>query len=206
MMEHRYDHAAMLKIIAGEYRSRRLHAPQDDAITRPNSSRVKESVFNLLRGWFDGTTVIDLFAGVVTMGLEAASRGAAYVLMVERDRQVFDLLQSNIKTLQCGDRATAVNADALSLTWLPRAPQPVDLIFVDPPYRMMEDEDLRRRILDMIARCRPLMGDKGFVVLRSPIDSVGADFSMLGFAGPEVHRYSHEMHVMLYAPATQNTD
>src|SRR5262245_15938357 len=79
---------AMLKIIAGEFRSRKLLTPDDGSVSRPYGARVKESIFNLLRGWFEGATVIDLFAGVGTMGLEAVSRGAARVFMVERDRHI----------------------------------------------------------------------------------------------------------------------
>ena len=67
----------MIKIIGGEYRSRKLLTPENESVSRPYGSRVKESLFNLLRGWFEGATVIDLFAGVGTMGLECASRGAA---------------------------------------------------------------------------------------------------------------------------------
>ena len=190
----------MLKILGGEYRSRKLLTPDDESLSRPYASRVKETVFNLLRGWFDGTTVIDLFAGVGTMGLEAASRGAAKVFMVERDRRIFDLLQSNIQSLNCGDRVTAVSADVLTMQWMARAPRPADIIFIDPPYQLMEDEKTRNRVLDVIARCRPLLGDKGFVVLRSPIGAKEGDFTIEGFVGPEVHDYSKDMHVMLYAP------
>lgn len=190
----------MVRIIAGEFRSRKLLAPQDDTISRPYSARVKESVFNLLRGWFDGATVVDLFAGVGTIGLEAISRGASRVYMVERDRRVFELLQRNIKSLECEDRADAVHGDALSGMWMPRAPRPADLIFVDPPYALMEDEIGRRRVSEMIAKCRSLMGDGGFVVLRSPIGADEADFAIAGFDGPEEHRYGQEMHVLLYSP------
>lgn len=191
----------MLKILGGEYRSRKLFTPDDETVSRPYASRVKESLFNLLRGWFDGTTVIDLFAGVGTMGLEAASRGAAKVFMVERDRRIFDLLRSNIESLKCEDRVTAVSADVLTMTWMARAPRPADIIFIDPPYQLMEEEKTRSRVLDVIARSRPLMAEKGFVVLRSPIGVKEADFKIEGFAGPEVHEYSKDMHVMLYAPA-----
>lgn len=190
----------MLRIIAGEFRSRQLLAPHDDTISRPYGGRIKESIFNLLRGWFDGTTVIDLFAGVGTMGLEAVSRGAARVLMVERNRDVFDVLKQNIETLNCGDRATAINADALGPLALQKAPKPVDIIFVDPPYDLMENEVTRRKVIEQIGRIRPLMADKGFVILRSPIGPPEIDVKIEGFAGPEVHRYASDMFVLLYAP------
>lgn len=194
-----YDDA-MLKIIAGEFRSRQLRAPDNDSISRPYSNRLKESLFNLLRGWFNDTTVIDLFAGVGTVGLEAVSRGAKHVYLVERSREIFDALKHNIAMLKCEDRATAVLSDALNPTWMARAPRPADVIFVDPPYELMEDERTRALVLEMIVKARSLMGDQGFVVLRSPIGADKADFAIAGFAGPEEHRYSTEMRVLLYSP------
>lgn len=191
----------MLKIIGGEFRSRILAAPKDDSISRPYASRVKESVFNLLRGWFEGATVIDLFAGVGTVGLECASRGAEKVFMVERDVKIFHLLQENIEALGCGDRAVAVCGDALSVVTLDRAPRPADVIFIDPPYEMMQQEPSRRRVLDQAGRCRELMGDQGFLVLRSPVDAALFDAVIPGFDGPEEHSYGQGMHVLLYAPA-----
>lgn len=190
----------MLKIIGGEHRSRILQTPDDDRVSRPYTGRVKETVFNLLRGWFDDTNVLDLFAGVGTMGLEAVSRGAAKVVMVERDREIYGLLKRNIESLKCEDRVTAIMGDALSPAILGRAPTPVDIIFVDPPYDMMSDERGRSKVFEQIARCRGVMGDKGFVVLRSPIGRGDAEFAITGFDGPEEHQYGPEMHVMLYAP------
>jgi 16S rRNA (guanine(966)-N(2))-methyltransferase RsmD len=194
----------MIKIIAGEFRSRQLRSPDDDSVSRPYSNRVKESLFNLLRGWFEDATVIDLFAGVGTVGLEAVSRGAKRVYMVERDRGIHDAMKQNIAMLKCEDRATAVLADVLSVTWMSRAPHPADVIFVDPPYELMEDERTRSLVLEMVAKTRTLMGERGFVVLRSPMGSDKADFRIAGFAGPEEHRYSTEMRVLLYSPAAQS--
>lgn len=191
----------MPKIIAGEFRSRSLRTIPGSELTRPMLSRVKESVFGMLHEWFDGARVLDLFAGIGTMGLEAVSRGASAVLMVERDARVFGVLQRNIDTLQCGDRAQAMLADALAQTCLMRAPQPVDLVFVDPPYAMMHEEASRQRILDQITRCRPIMGDKGFIVLRSPFGPSDIDLSIEAFTGPEPHRYRKDMWALFYEPA-----
>jgi len=191
----------MLKIISGEYRSRQLHTPPDESITRPYAHRVKESVFNLLRGWFEDANVLDLFAGVGTMGLETASRGAKQVLMVEQNRTIFQLLEKNIELLGCGDRATAMMGDALGQTCLLRAPRPVDLVFVDPPYAMMLQQESQDRVLQQVKHVRALMGDSGFLVLRSPISPDGPQWEIPGFDGPEVHRHGKDMFVLLYAPA-----
>lgn len=196
----------MPRIIAGEYRSRRLAAPDDDVLTRPYTDRVKESVFNLLRGWFDDARVLDLFAGVGTMGLEAVSRGAAKVLLVEQNRKVFKLLEENINTLGCGERAEAMLGDALGSACLLRAPKPVDIVFVDPPYEMMKRQDSRHRIMAQVSRCAEVMGEQGFLVLRSPIDPEGvesAEFLLPGLDGPEVRKHGTEMWVLLYQPTRE---
>jgi len=196
--ERRYPRL-VLRIIAGEFRSRRLLTPPGE-VTRPMASRAKESLFNLLRGWFEGATVLDLFAGVGTMGLEAVSRGASRTVLVERDSSVFKLLQANIAALGCGDRALAIQGDALSAMMLESVPRPVDVVFLDPPYALMEQAESRRRVLEQAARCRTIMGEQGFLVLRTPVDPDQVDHTLPGFDGPEVHRHRQQMHVLLYAP------
>jgi 16S rRNA (guanine966-N2)-methyltransferase len=190
----------MLKIIGGEYRTRRLATPDDEALTRPYSSRARQSVFNLLRGWFEGARVLDLFAGVGTMGLEAVSRGAAKVVMVEQHRLVFKLLEKNIEELGCADRVEAVQLDALSPSAVFRAPKPVDIAFLDPPYELMRKEDSRKRVIDQARRVREVLAPKSFLVLRSPLSPEEVDASIEGFDGPETHSFGSEMSVMLYCP------
>lgn len=168
------------------------------------ASRAKESVFNLLRGWFDDTAVLDLFAGVGTMGLEAISRGASKAVMVERHRTIVRLLERNIASLRCADRAVVVPGDALSPAVIASAravAERFDIVFIDPPYAIMETEEGRARVFAQVTRCRALMGDTGFVVLRTPLDPGRVDHRIAGFDGPEVHRYGKEMRVLLYAPS-----
>ncbi len=195
----------MLRIGGGEFRSRHLETPPDN-VTRPMASRAKESICNLLRGWFDGAVVLDLFSGVGTMGLESISRGAKQAVMVERDRSVMRILERNIALLACADRAVAMQGDALSSHLLESLKGPFDLIFMDPPYRMMELPDERQRVLSQLQRLRSRMGDTGFVVLRSPLDPRKVDHAVPGFDGPEVHRYGQEMFVLLFAPASSGDE
>ena len=190
----------MPRIISGEFRRRLLAAPPDAEVTRPYPDRVKESIFNLLRGWFEDARVLDLFCGVGTVGLEAASRGAAEVVMVERDRRIAKLLRENIAMLGCGDRVRVVEADALGETSLNAAPTPMDIVFVDPPYPMMRDADSFSRVMAHVKRIGPLMKPKSFLVLRTPHDKPEEDFVIEGFDGPEVRRFGPEMYVCLYQP------
>ncbi len=195
----------MLKILSGKYRSRILESPPDAATTRPIVARVKESVFNLLRGWFEDAVVLDLFAGVGTIGLEATSRGAREVVMVERDRKIAAMLRFNVEELGCGDRAVVVEADALGPAALAQAPRDCDLVFLDPPYPLWREPETRRRIVDLVTRCRGVMKPKSFLVLRTPDEH--ADLRDIpGFDGPETHPYGEEMFVHLYMPAAEDTD
>jgi 16S rRNA (guanine966-N2)-methyltransferase len=196
----------MLRIIAGEYKSRSLEAPEDSSVSRPYPGRVREAVFNLLRGWFDGARVLDLFAGVGSMGLEAVSRGAAQVVLIERDKRVYNLLKRNIDALGCSDRAEAVMADAVGPMSAARAPRPLDIVFVDPPYPMMTDERRRQTVLAQIARLRVIMAVRGFIVLRSPVNPDAADFAIPGFDGPEARQYGDDMWVLLYSPAADESN
>jgi 16S rRNA (guanine966-N2)-methyltransferase len=192
----------VLKIISGEYRSRQLLTPAGEDRTRPMTARVKESVFAMLHGWFKGARVLDLFAGVGTVGIECASRGAAEVVCIERDREVFRYLEHNIATLKCGDRVTAVQADALGPTALARSPKPVDLVFMDPPYALMIEPASRKIVLAQAARSRGLFAPKGFLILRTPVDLDESERALPGFRGPESHQYKDDMWVYLYMPDT----
>lgn len=195
------DTATMLKIIAGEFRSRILEGPPDAETTRPITSRVKESVFNLLRGWCEDAVVLDLFAGVGAIGLEAVSRGAREVVMVELNGRIASILQFNVRELGCGDRATVVRADAMGPAALAQAPRDCDLVFVDPPYVLWDDEVTRARLIDLAARCRANMKDESFLILRTPED-IPEDFPGIpGFDGPETHAYSLDMFVHLFSPS-----
>jgi 16S rRNA (guanine966-N2)-methyltransferase len=190
----------MLHVIAGEFRSRILKTPADDSITRPMGSRTREGLFNILRGWFDGARVLDLFAGVGTLGLEAVSRGAAKVFMVEKDRRIFALLRENIESLGCGDRAVAVQADALGEAAIVAAQPEVDIVLMDPPYDLVSGEEGLAAVLAQAARTRPLFKTKGFLVLRLPkVESPPPRIE--GFDGPEVRHYGHQQHLLLYMPA-----
>jgi 16S rRNA (guanine966-N2)-methyltransferase len=122
-----------VRIIAGEWRGRKLAAPEGDA-TRPTADRTRETLFSMLvsrLGAFEGLAVADLFAGSGALGLEALSRGAASCIFVEQAPPAIRALRANIAALrtqgQCDVRAGSVLA-------LGPAKAPLDLILLDPPY------------------------------------------------------------------------
>jgi 16S rRNA (guanine966-N2)-methyltransferase len=121
-----------VRIIAGDWRGRRLEAPPGEA-TRPTADRVRETLFSMLAsrlGPFDDLKVADLFAGSGALGFEALSRGAAAATFVESDRQAAAVIRHNADRLGAVDRVRLIGGSALAL---PRS-EPFDLIFADPPY------------------------------------------------------------------------
>ncbi|KAA0215075.1 MAG: hypothetical protein DYG94_10750 [Leptolyngbya sp. PLA3] len=157
-----------MRIIAGRYRSRKLLSPPDRSPTRPLPDRVRESIFNLLRGHFDDAVVLDGFAGVGTFGLEAASRGASRVILVERDRRVAGVLQQNIGLLKAGDCAEVVIGDALGPACLARCPTPIKIAFLDPPYDLVRTPEGWERVRGQMARIVALLSDDGYAMVRTP--------------------------------------
>jgi 16S rRNA (guanine(966)-N(2))-methyltransferase RsmD len=153
---------------------------------------------NQLRGHLQDSVVLDLFAGVGTMGLEAISRGAKTAIMVEKDRKIFPILEENIKNLECSSQAIALQADALSSIPLLRVPRPVDVAFIDPPYMMMSRESLRTRILEQTANIEPLLSSDGFIVLRTPINPNTIHHSIEQLEGPEIHKEGSGMWILFY--------
>jgi 16S rRNA (guanine966-N2)-methyltransferase len=137
---------AELRIVAGEWRGRRIAVPAGPV--RPTADRVRESWMSSVLPAIDGARVVDLCAGSGALGLEALSRGAAHADLVERDAAVFKTLRENVRTLGAADRATLHRADALAFldgsvtgpngpasSEGEGAPPMWDVAFADPPYR-----------------------------------------------------------------------
>lgn len=122
-----------LRIIAGEWRGRKLQAPAGDT-TRPTADRTRETLFSMLVsriGDFDGLAVADLFAGSGALGLEALSRGAASCVFVEQDAAALRALRANIAALRA---ASQCDVRASSVLTLGPVKAPLDLVLLDPPY------------------------------------------------------------------------
>ncbi len=157
-----------MRIIGGTYRRRQLKSPPERSTTRPLPDNVREAVFNLLRGHFEGQAVLDCFAGTGSFGLEAVSRGAERVVMVELDRRVARVLEENIATLGVEDRAEIATSDALGAGALLRCPRPVHIIFMDPPYEMVRDPEQWPRVRMQMQRLIEMLTPTGYAILRTP--------------------------------------
>lgn len=120
-----------LRIIGGEWRGRWLEVIESEGL-RPTPDRVRETVFNWLQPIISGARCLDLFAGTGALCLEALSRGAEQVVMVEKSRRVADVLRRNIARLDAGN-AQVIEDEALA--FLKGPGESFDIVFVDPPFR-----------------------------------------------------------------------
>jgi 16S rRNA (guanine966-N2)-methyltransferase len=123
-----------MRVIAGEFRSRRLESIPGDA-TRPTADRVREALFNILQIRIGGASFVDAYAGTGAVGIEALSRGAAHAWFLERERRALDTIRKNLASLGAERRATILAGKAL--VTLERCP--AGIVFLDPPYDQAEE-------------------------------------------------------------------
>lgn len=166
----------MTRIVAGTAGGRRLKVPPSK--TRPTSGRVREALFSSLehRGRVEGRRVLDLYAGSGALGLEAASRGAAYVECVEAVRSSAQTIRLNARLLGLDVTVSPMRVRA----WLGRASRrPFDLAILDPPYDMSETE-----LADALCLLGAHLAADGLVVVersaRSPEPSWPSDMAPTG--------------------------
>ena len=132
-----------MRIIAGKFRRRKLQT-NPGLVTRPITDRVKESLFENIEKRVIGSRVADIFAGTGTIGLEALSRGAECVTFLEKDRIAVRLLRENLEILECEEDCLVWPADIFRCSFKPKGKKaekfsPFDLMFFDPPYKMVSD-------------------------------------------------------------------
>lgn len=130
----------MTRIIAGTAGGRTLRTPPGSG-TRPTSDRVREALFSALeaRDVLHGARVLDLYAGSGALGLEAASRGATSVVLVESDRRAAAVVLANARSLGMTHARVVTATVATALAADPAVGEAADLAFVDPPYDLSED-------------------------------------------------------------------
>jgi 16S rRNA (guanine966-N2)-methyltransferase len=122
-----------MRIIAGQFRGRRLLSPKGDAI-RPTSDRAREALFDILEHGepqLRGACFLDLFCGTAAVGIEACSRGAAEVLLIESDPEALRLAKLNLARIGTPPHVRLMPGDAARLG---SAPKQFGLVFLDPPY------------------------------------------------------------------------
>lgn len=155
-----------LRIIGGKARGRRLRPVPGDT-TRPITDRTKESLFNILGADIQGSTFLDLFAGTGSVGIEALSRGAAWVRFNDNQRQAVDTIRANLASSGLEKDAEVLRLDAFTL--LERAPdRRFDYVYIAPPqYKQL----WKRALLSLDSHAGWLSEDAWVVVQIHPVEN-----------------------------------
>jgi 16S rRNA (guanine966-N2)-methyltransferase len=149
-----------MRIIAGQYKGRRLKTPEGSAV-RPTSDRLRETLFNILAPRMENAHFLDVCAGSGAVGIEALSRGAAHVTFIESSRKALRLIADNLRHCQIEENTTLIPRDALqAMKHLAASPARFDLIYFDPPY----DSDLYSPVMWQIAKS-DLLAPAGLVIV-----------------------------------------
>ena len=167
-----------MRINSGRFKYRKLEIPES---ARPTTEKVREAVFSMLIGKVEGATVLDLFAGSGSLGLEALSRGAEFCVFNEGDRKNYKILKNNIENCKAEEISSTYNNDFRKALIL--ANREFDIIFVDPPYR----EGYYGEVFELVEEYG-LLADGGVIVTEHLNDNELSD-NMLSFSRTKHKRY-----------------
>src|SRR5262249_38165437 len=186
-----------MRVVGGRLRGRALAGPKSPAI-RPTADRLRESLFNILLHAYDdpitGARALDLFAGTGALGIEAASRGAAFVLFIDDSAEARALLRENVAALGLGGLSRIFRRDPTKLAPVhPLAPLP--LVFADRPY----GQGLATKALTS-ARTGAWFTHEALIVVEEAVKSQFA--APEGFAELERRRYDDTEFIFLRSAAS----
>lgn len=181
-----------MRVIAGSRRHLILKTVPGMAV-RPTQDRTKETLFNILNPYLADCRFLDLFSGSGAIGIEALSRGAGDVVMVEQSADSLSCIKENLKTTKLTEEARLLSMDVFrALPLLEAEGKAFDIIFMDPPY----DNELEKRVLEHLAdSC--LVNEDTLIVVEA---SLQTDFSYLNGLGFELFReknYKNNRHVFI---------
>ena len=137
----------MLYIIAGKYKNRKIISPKISQ-TRPTTSKLRETLFNICQTYIDNTSFLDVFAGSGAMGLEALSRGARKATFIDENRECMRCIRENLQLLDMEKCGQPLLGDAfLLMRKLEKQGEKFDIIYMDPPYGV---EGLQAKLIQTI--------------------------------------------------------
>lgn len=157
--------AGQIRIIGGQWRGRKLPVPNSPGL-RPTTDRVRETLFNWLAPVIQGARCLDCFAGSGALGLEALSRYAGSVTLLEFERPVAQQLEKNLALLQGNGKVVNTN----TLSWLATPAQPFDVVFLDPPFR----KGLLAETVTLLEQ-QGWLADEAWIYVEAEAESAAAD-------------------------------
>lgn len=187
-----------MRVIAGSARSLPLKT-LDTSDTRPTQDRIKETLFNILHSDLPGSLFLDLFAGSGAIGIEALSRGAKKAWFIENNPKAVSMIRQNLEFTGLSGHGEVVLSDCIrGLSVLEKLEQPVDFIFMDPPYRQGHEKQVLEYLSTRIQEgaCR-FVDAYTRIIAEASLDTDFDYLPQLGFELYRQKRYKTNQHVFI---------
>ena len=157
-----------MRVIAGSARGVHLDSLKGDK-TRPIQDRTKGSLFNILSGVIPGSSILDMYAGTGSIGIEALSRGATSCIFIENDRSAIEVIKKNLAVTKLQNKAQVVLNDVFDvIPYLEKNDVKVDIVFVTPPYPLVEKSSYRDKLLVLFSLLysKQIVQQEGIIMLQ----------------------------------------
>lgn len=179
-----------MRVIAGTARSLPLKCPKG-MDTRPTTDRIKETLFNILQPYTQGSVFVDCFSGSGAIGIEAVSRGAKKAYFIENAQAAVSCIEANLAFTKFADRAVILKQDAISaLNSI--FEKEVDIVFMDPPY----GQDLEKQMLSVLRNHR-YVTEETLIIVEADIKTDFSYAEELGYEIVKEKKYKTNKHMFL---------
>ena len=181
-----------MRVIAGKVRRMTLVAPEGNDV-RPTTDRIKETLFNILQSDIVDASFLDLFSGSGGIGIEAISRGAKDVVLVDKSKEALRCIEYNLRHTRLTDEAEVLPMDVLqAIRNLSRRGKHFDIVFMDPPY----NQELELQTLEALAQSG-IIDDDSVIIIETSLQTDTDEYNSYGFNVTRVKRYKTNQHIFL---------
>jgi len=180
-----------MRIIAGKNRSLPLKTPKG-LHTRPTTDRIKETLFNMINPYLSQCKFLDIFSGSGGIGLEAVSRGANKVYFIENDKEAIRCINDNIKFTRSDESCCLYTQDYKASLLLMEKEGPMDVIFMDPPYK----QNFEREVLYILSDSA-LCNKDTLIIVEADLDTKFDYLSKIGFEIEKYKKYKTNAHIFI---------
>lgn len=181
-----------MRVIAGKVRRMTLVAPPGKDV-RPTTDRIKETLFNILQSDIIGSSFLDLFSGSGAIGIEALSRGAEYVTMVDNNKEALRCIEYNLDHTHLADEAEVLPMDAVqAIRNLNKRGKVFDIVFMDPPY----EKEYEVQALQALAES-DIINDDTIIIVETSLKTDTEAYNGYGYYVDRIKRYKTNQHIFL---------
>ncbi len=178
-----------MRVIAGTAKSLPLKGPEGQ--TRPTTDRIKETLFNMLQPYTQGSVFVDIFSGSGAIGIEALSRGAKKAYFIDNAVSATNCIQENLQFTKLTPNSIILKQDAVSALGNIYEKE-VDIIFIDPPY----EQGLEKQVLTALSHY-PYIKEHTILIVEADLKTDFSYVESLGFAVTKEKKYKTNKHLFL---------